>query len=192
MTLRPYSATLQAAYRDTLGTPGAPETIDDSSPVVPVAVVAQVNTASTAGFVQVTDGTDTLQIVSTSYGYGALTYSQTEALKTGVGFAAGTTGQVIKQFQGGNANSGVDTTFYTPTAGKTFYLTSFWGSQNNAAIVDWTLKDNATAKVDLRMPTGLHCAVHLTTPIAFSTAVVVNQASGGVVTWVGGFAGFEQ
>lgn len=64
MTVRPYSATLQAAYRDTLGTPGAPEVIDDSAPVIPVAVVAQVNTASTSAFVKVTDGTDTLSIES--------------------------------------------------------------------------------------------------------------------------------
>lgn len=59
MTLRPYSQTLQQAYRDTLGTPGAPEAIDDSVPVTPVAVVAQVNTANTSAFTRITDGTDT-------------------------------------------------------------------------------------------------------------------------------------
>lgn len=62
MTLRPFSADLQKQFRDTLGTPGAPEVIDDGQPVVAVAVVAQVNTASSAGFTQVTDGTDTLAI----------------------------------------------------------------------------------------------------------------------------------
>ena len=40
MTLRPYSADLQKAFRDLLGTPGAPETVDDSAPIIPVAVVA--------------------------------------------------------------------------------------------------------------------------------------------------------
>lgn len=40
MTLRPFSADLQQQFRTTLATPGAPETIDDSQPVVPVAVVA--------------------------------------------------------------------------------------------------------------------------------------------------------
>lgn len=40
MALRPYSADLQQTFRTTLGTPGAPEVIDDSQPVVPVAIVA--------------------------------------------------------------------------------------------------------------------------------------------------------
>jgi len=40
MTVRPYSADLQQTFRATLGTPGAPEVIDDEQPVVPVAIVA--------------------------------------------------------------------------------------------------------------------------------------------------------
>ncbi len=40
MTLRPYSADLQQQFRATLGTPGAPEVIDDAQSVVPVAIVA--------------------------------------------------------------------------------------------------------------------------------------------------------
>lgn len=39
MTLRPYSATLQKTFRDTLETPGAPEVIDDGNAVTPVVVV---------------------------------------------------------------------------------------------------------------------------------------------------------
>ena len=39
MTLRPYSAELQKDYRDVMGTPGAPEVVDDEQPVVPVAIV---------------------------------------------------------------------------------------------------------------------------------------------------------
>jgi len=64
VTLRPYSQTLQQAYRDTLGTPGAPEAIDDAAPVVPVAVVAQVNTSNTASYMRITDGTDTVAVSS--------------------------------------------------------------------------------------------------------------------------------
>lgn len=40
MVMRPYSANLQQAFRDTLQCPGAPKIIDDQSPVVPVAIVA--------------------------------------------------------------------------------------------------------------------------------------------------------
>lgn len=46
MVLRPYSADLQKTYRDTLSTPGAPEVIDDSQPVTPVAIVAGTVTAT--------------------------------------------------------------------------------------------------------------------------------------------------
>lgn len=62
MTLRPFSATLQKQFRDTLETPGAPSEIDDGQPVIPVAVIAQVNTATSAGYTQITDGTDTAEI----------------------------------------------------------------------------------------------------------------------------------
>lgn len=48
MTLRPYSADLQKTYRDTLGTPGAPEVIDDGAPVVPVAIVGGIISATLA------------------------------------------------------------------------------------------------------------------------------------------------
>jgi len=90
MALRPYSATLQAAYRDTLGTPGAPEVIDDSTPVMPVAVVAQVNTAATSSYMRITDGTDNLEITSTG-GITAEPTNKTTVLLSGTRSTSGTT-----------------------------------------------------------------------------------------------------
>ena len=49
MALRPFSATLQQNFRNTLGTVGAPEAIDDSIPVQAVAVVASNGPISASG-----------------------------------------------------------------------------------------------------------------------------------------------
>lgn len=107
MTLRPYSATLQAQFRDTLGTPGAPEVIDDSQPVQAVAVVATVNTASSAGYTQITDGTDTLAINTD----GSINLS---SIPTG---ATRIRKQMYCSF---GASEGQD--IYTVTGGKTLYI----------------------------------------------------------------------
>lgn len=42
MTNRPFSQQLQENFRGILKTPGAPDVIDDSAPVVPVAVIANI------------------------------------------------------------------------------------------------------------------------------------------------------
>lgn len=106
MTLRPYSQALQQAYRETLSTPGAPEVIDDSSPVVPVAVVAQVNTASTSTYTRVTDGTDTLSINTSG------NFDSQIALPQGTQSIVNATG----------TGTGSSQNAYTVTTGKTFYL----------------------------------------------------------------------
>jgi hypothetical protein len=71
MVLRPFSADLQKTYRDTLLTPGSPETIDDGVPVMPVAVVAgslnSVNANQTERTLVVVSGNRTTTGTTTVY-----------------------------------------------------------------------------------------------------------------------------
>jgi hypothetical protein len=126
MVLRPYSADLQKAYRDTLGTPGAPETIDDSQPVLPVAVVAQVNTSSTSTFVKITDGTDTAAVNTD----GSLIVAPNVGAM--VQFAFTGTGSVA--------------TAYTVTTGKTFYLMNIMGFDHSSGTSREFYASNGTTK----------------------------------------------
>jgi len=169
MTLRPYSATLQAAYRDTLGTPGAPETIDDSQPVVPVAVVAQVNTASTAGYTQVTDGTDTINVTS----IGGLITGGTP--KSGV---------VV------GANTGA--TIYTPTAGTTFYCTGYSISSSANSITQLVVNATNVSSVNLTalQPFGMNAGGQALSSATNSTPVTVVH-TGGAGTHNVSIYGFE-
>lgn len=111
MTLRPFSADLQKQFRDTLQTPGAPEVVDDGQPVVPVAVVAQVNTATSSGFTRITDGTDTA-LVTTA---GSL-HVAPDLLPGG--------GTLFRYYAAG---TGANVTAHTVTAGKTAYVIFFGG-----------------------------------------------------------------
>lgn len=110
MTLRPFSATLQAQFRDTLGTPGAPEVIDDSQPVQAVAVVATVNTASSASYSQITDGTDTLAINGSGNLISELPIPRGS--------------QSVINING--TGNGASQNAYTVTTGKTFYLYGYF------------------------------------------------------------------
>lgn len=62
MALSPISPLLQQAYRDTLLVSSAPVSIDSDVPIMPVAVVATVNTSSSASFTRITDSVDNLAI----------------------------------------------------------------------------------------------------------------------------------
>lgn len=83
MVLRPYSADLQQTFRATLLTPGAPEVIDDSEPVVPVAIVAGNLTATLPSTVTVTPSKKTaIPLSATSAGgVGSTTIGTVPALK---------------------------------------------------------------------------------------------------------------
>lgn len=127
MAIEPYSASLQQAYRDTLSSRGAPEVVDTSTPVQPVAVVAQVNTATTSAFVKLTDGTNNLAI-NTS---GSLTTrpdisARQETMIRAQGQAAGVT----------------TTTVATVTAGKTAYLVGYNVYFQGTATGTVTFKDS--------------------------------------------------
>lgn len=128
MTLRPYSATLQAAYRDTLGTPGAPEVIDDSQPVTPVAVVAQVNTSSTASYTRVTDGTDNLEVEADG------------KIRTGLESPSSSQTVVNIAFTG----TGAAQDAYTVTSGKTFYMHGIQAEEGSTLLV---YKNDASTRV---------------------------------------------
>jgi len=111
VAIRPFSADLQKQFRDTLQTPGSPEVVDDGQPVIPVAVVAQVNTATSSGFTRITDGTDTA-LVTTA---GSL-HVATDVLPGGGTF-----------FRYYGAGTGANVTAHTVTAGKTAYVIWFSG-----------------------------------------------------------------
>jgi len=74
MTLRPYSNTVQETFRSVMGTPAAPETFDDETPVQPVALVGGSITATASPTQR------TIQIVA-----GSVASNNTVTVKTGTG-----------------------------------------------------------------------------------------------------------
>lgn len=135
MTLRPYSADLQKQYRDTMGTPGAPEVVDDAIPVVPVAVVAQVPSSSSAQYVRITDGTDTAQV--NNMGGGTLGV---------IGWPADAT--LVNAFL---QNAATTTTIYTVPAGQTFYMMGMiYTAADGAAISNVAITENGSPAVVFR------------------------------------------
>lgn len=165
MTLRPYSATLQAAYRETLGTPGAPELIDDGTPVQPVAVVAQVNTASTSSYTRITDGTDTAAINTD----GSFPISEQASC---LPYGATPICKYVYQ-----VNTG--TTIHTVTAGKTFYLMGY--SLNAGAAGDQGITVNGTQICKYYMAANAINNVAASKPIASAAAtqtIVLTHGAG--------------
>lgn len=72
---------LQKAYRDTLLAPFAPDGLNPNLDIIPVAVIATVNTASLAQFVKITDGT-TNAAVNTNGSLNVNIISQSTGAKT--------------------------------------------------------------------------------------------------------------
>lgn len=174
MVLRPFSATLQKQFRDTLETPGSPSLIDDETPVQAVAVVAQVNTASSAGYVQVTDGTDTLAINTN----GSINIGQT--IPSGATLIRK---QMYCSFAGAEAQD-----IYTVTGGKTLYITNMTLSSPNtvqynvgdaiaAASSADTLRDNVVAHIQAIGTVSLS----FVPPVTISTKVTAYAAAAGGV-----------
>lgn len=190
MTLRPFSATLQKQFRDTLETPGAPEVIDDSQPVMPVAVIATVNTATSAGYTQVTDGTDTLA-VNTNGSINTVPESNTMP-----GMPSGTKVRVqacisISMTQ----NTAV--TIYTPTAGYDFYLTDIAveGIVADSLVrigdnISGNARTTSSNAFGWQWNGGGLSKIHFQTPIKISTVLKLSQ-SGATNSGLVSYMGFE-
>jgi len=172
MTLRPYSATLQKAYRDTLGTPGAPEVIDDGVPVMPVAIVA---TSASGSSVSISDGTDTL-LVNTD---GSINVVSSSTSVTQVGYANDMAG-----------TAAAAATLYTPTLD--FYCTAITIAIQGGTTKGFDVRDGGAAGT-LKM-SGLtggadqgSFRMTFPTPVKFSTDVYLTFTSSSTfhVTLVG-------
>ncbi len=170
MALRPYSANLQQAFRETLGTPGAPEVIDDGQSVVPVAVVAQVNTASSSSFSRITDGIDTAG-VTTQGSLSVAPYPADATLINAVANAVAT-----------------GATIYTVTTGKTFVCTSILIGISTTAS-SFTIRTGGTVRVAgvLQAPSSVSMNGYLFTATSGQIIDITHGAGAGngFVTLVG-------
>jgi hypothetical protein len=185
MTLRPFSATLQNQFRTTLETPGSPETIDDSQPVIPVAVVAQVNTASSASFTQITDGTDTATVTTA----GELNVKQTNFSK---GDSTQTIVTVASAAAGTSIAAGASTLLRTNTGGKKVYITSINIGGSATVNLAITILDSATVKLPTLNGAVLTQNYVFPTPIQFDTDIRISHNNGAAQTLTYQLNGWEE
>lgn len=188
MALRPYSATLQKAYRDTLGTPGAPEVIDDGVPVTPVAIVA---TSALGSAVAISDGTDTLAVNSD----GSINVQSSAG-----GFSVEGSGQTIVSNTNGKAGTaitaGTGVTIRTVTASKDAYITSFSiGQQSATSAVRWELRDGGSGGTliyggECQQVGSVTSNYVFPTPIKFGTDIWLDISSNETIIWA--YSGWEQ
>lgn len=132
--ISPISATLQKAYRDTLLCNAAPAFLDTDEKIIPVAVIANASSPSNSQNVIITDGTD--QAVVTTGGRLNVSVEPTSTLSSERTYKA----QGFRQSTAANTQY----TVYTPTGGKSLYITSLWIS-NGAASTFFRWGDNVGA-----------------------------------------------
>jgi len=186
VVLRPFSEALQRQFRTTLDTPGAPEVIDDSVPVMAVAVIATVTTASESSFVKVTDGTDT-----------ALVSGGGQLLVQNCFPAPSAEQTVIMKSSGLGAQSlaSTGTTVYTVTSGKVLYITSLT-LRNVGAATDVVIRDGGAAGTIIwgsytENATAIGAQVWaFPTPLKVSTDVTFDVSTTNNHNW--SFSGWEE
>lgn len=178
MALYPISATLQKAYRDTLGIPSAPAYIDSEEKIVPVAIIANPSSTDVAALVRPTDGTDIIAINADGSLAAAKKYLNPDDMIRGQALIQGTT----------------LTTVYNNTTGGTVYIDEIhcrWNDTNaaSAGLLLEITESNGTTVVIILLDTRQAANTGLTGEQRQTVNVPIALENGRIVRTAGGVAG---